>query len=58
MGMYVANEIRNFNSQPHKEADRDKWEEYVVEINFNSQPHKEADQQFYSIKIASFNSFL
>ena len=32
-----------FNSQPHKEADRDTIKQYVEANNFNSQPHKEAD---------------
>ena len=34
---------RNFNSQPHEEADVQRYQEYTVLGHFNSQPHEEAD---------------
>ena len=36
-------EFRNFNSQPHKEADTGLCKIILFHQNFNSQPHKEAD---------------
>ena len=33
----------DFNSQPHKEADREVAERFRHMLDFNSQPHKEAD---------------
>ena len=43
--MCVANMIgsKNFNSQPHKEADAGFKRFYRRRTHFNSQPHKEAD---------------
>ena len=35
--------LNNFNSQPHKEADKTAKTILVHGLNFNSQPHKEAD---------------
>ena len=35
--------MRHFNSQPHKEADRNGHTEGIFQMDFNSQPHKEAD---------------
>ena len=34
---------KNFNSQPHKEADKAEGYAYNDMEHFNSQPHKEAD---------------
>ena len=34
----------NFNSQPHKEADKERHIYKNQKLNFNSQPHKEADK--------------
>ena len=36
----------NFNSQPHKEADKNRENKLVCNHDFNSQPHKEADSNF------------
>ena len=35
--------FRNFNSQPHEEADSFEMKLYKVAKHFNSQPHEEAD---------------
>ena len=37
---------RYFNSQPHKEADKDNMLQSKGYSDFNSQPHKEADGNF------------
>ena len=37
-------ECTDFNSQPHKEADRSAVEKHSMRHYFNSQPHKEADE--------------
>ena len=38
--------LRNFNSQPHEEADGCRRMAGLVYGNFNSQPHEEADGNF------------
>ena len=38
--------LEHFNSQPHKEADKDTKYILIILKNFNSQPHKEADTVF------------
>ena len=50
--------IRYFNSQPHKEADRNGHTEGIFQMDFNSQPHKEADVRRLAIFLQNvyFNS--
>ena len=38
--------LRNFNSQPHEEADRGENRPAAEVCYFNSQPHEEADGNF------------
>ena len=35
-----------FNSQPHEEADFQKFNQFLCFLYFNSQPHEEADGNF------------
>ena len=46
----AAESRRNFNSQPHKEADGLPPALKYSPLYFNSQPHKEADYNCFSIK--------
>ena len=48
----------NFNSQPHKEADKGVILLTYEEMHFNSQPHKEADRKHPQVLTSSihFNS--
>ena len=39
-------EVKDFNSQPHKEADKNSRILCANCVYFNSQPHKEADSNF------------
>ena len=41
---------KNFNSQPHKEADKAEGYAYNDMEHFNSQPHKEADRDLTKTK--------
>ena len=43
MDSMVADNMDNFNSQPHEEADNSMTLEHPVLNYFNSQPHEEAD---------------
>ena len=44
MGTVLKNlGFKDFNSQPHKEADHCTWLQVSQHEYFNSQPHKEAD---------------
>ena len=49
---------KNFNSQPHKEADKAEGYAYNDMEHFNSQPHKEADirKEVESMARKNFNS--
>ena len=38
--------LRNFNSQPHEEADIINPKSVNMRVDFNSQPHEEADGNF------------
>ncbi len=46
--LQIFNDKKNFNSQPHKEADVSGLGTVAKILNFNSQPHKEADEEFGS----------
>ena len=44
MTVILAEYQQNFNSQPHKEADKNRITWWSQKHHFNSQPHKEADE--------------
>ena len=57
--MIPADSSKNFNSQPHEEADNSAQAATQISgIHFNSQPHEEADsvQLFFSGASGYFNS--
>ena len=47
---------KNFNSQPHKEADKAEGYAYNDMEHFNSQPHKEADPITYKTRASHYIS--